>query len=143
LTLNAARLRARRIAAYKHYSKGAEVKLRTILSVKRGGAWLPIGSIIDAEKDEARELIEKKAAQPVDTGAPTVADPQVDPQGSSVEDLCKLDGVNKKVAKKLIAAGYTSADKMRDEQVSADDLAEIPGIGSKIADRIIDALNAE
>lgn len=119
------------------------MRLRTIVGVKRGGKWLPVGSVIDdATPDEARELLDKKAVQPVDTGAATVSDPEVDPQGASVEALCMLDGVNKKVANKLIAAGYTSADVMRDKEVGSDDLTEIPGIGNKLADRIIDALNA-
>ena len=117
------------------------MKLRTIVPVKRNKLWLPIGSVIEASKDEARELIDKGAVTPCDTGADTVSDPVVDPQGSKVEALCKLDGVNKTVADKLIAAGYDSADKMREDEISVDDLTEIDGIGDKLANRIIDALN--
>jgi len=115
------------------------VKLRTKVSVKCDGKWLPVGSVIDRSKDEARSLIDKGVCVPCDTGADI--DPEVDPQGAAVEALCKLDGVNKTVAEKLIAAGYDSPDALRDAEVSADDLTDIEGIGEKTADRIIDALN--
>jgi 3-methyladenine DNA glycosylase/8-oxoguanine DNA glycosylase len=115
------------------------VQLRSTVAVKNGGKWLPTGSVITVEKDEARKLIERGQAKPIDDG--NDIDPDIDPQGSAVEALCKLDGVNKKVADLLIAAGYDSPDALRNAEVGVDELVEIEGIGAKTADRIIDALN--
>ena len=102
---------------------------------------MPVGSVITVEKDEARKLIERGQAKPLDDGKDI--DPEIDPQGSAVEALCKLDGVNKKVAEVLIGAGYDSPDALRNAEVGVDELVEIKGIGSKVADRIIDALNED
>jgi 3-methyladenine DNA glycosylase/8-oxoguanine DNA glycosylase len=115
------------------------VQLRSTVAVKNGGKWLPTGSVITVAKDEARKLIERGQAKPIDDG--NDIDPDIDPQGSAVEALCKLDGVNKKVADLLIAAGYDSPDALRNAEVGVDELVEIEGIGAKTADRIIDALN--
>ncbi len=117
------------------------VQLRSLVGVKNGGKWLPTGSVITVEKDEARKLIERGQAKPIDDG--NDIDPDIDPQGSAVEALCKLDGVNKKVAEVLIGAGYDSPDALRNAEIGVDELVEIKGIGAKVADRIIDALNED
>jgi helix-hairpin-helix protein len=119
------------------------VKLRATVAVKNGGKWLPVGSIIEVDADEARKLIERKQATPLDDGSAVgnAAAADVDPEGVAVEALCTLDGVSKKTAKLLYAAGYASPDALSEAEVAVDDLTEIEGISEKMADRIVDALN--
>lgn len=102
------------------------MKLKVLTSVKYNGDWFNTGSIFECDDKTADHFMNNNAAVSVEPGT-------VD-ENIAIENLCKLDGVNKKVAQILIDANMDTVEKVSTMEVK--DLTSISGIAKKTAEKI-------
>ena len=88
-------------------------------------------------KKAAEALLEgRKVVGPEEAQA--AQSPQPPAQDAAGFDLTKLDGIGPKTAKVLKAAGYDTAEKIKN--LTAEELTKLEGIGAKTAEKIINSV---
>src|SRR5688572_13585436 len=99
---------------------------------------------IKSEEEKRREIeAQFEGVMPEQTDEPAAEEPAGD-AASEADDAApsfSVEGVGDKLMKKLIAAGFDSAEKIA--LASVDALSEVQGIGAKTAERILAAARGE
>lgn len=110
------------------------MKLKVLTAVKYNGNWYNKGTVFECKnKADIEHIVSSGGASKLDSGS--------DDEKISIENLCKIDGVNKKIAKILIGANIDTVEKASTLEVK--DLVSISGISDKIAEKIFKSFVTE
>jgi ERCC4-type nuclease len=100
--------------------------------IKCGGCYYAPGVELDADENAGRYFVEQGVARSVVLpGEAPVAEVDSDP----AEELCQVDGVGKKIAAALVAAGVDSVEGL--QEMTVDQLSAVKGVSKARAEQIL------
>lgn len=121
------------------------MRMRTIGTVKYKGNYLPPGTEMDVEGEAAKQLLSAGAAEVLEAVPPDPIPEEAEvsaaeaPAGVSesdvTEELCQVEGVDKRAARILMDNGINSIDDL--QNLTVEQLAEFKGIGKATAKKIV------
>lgn len=113
---------------------GDILRIQTLNTIKHGGHYYKPGVELDVDDSAGRYFVEEGVAQAVALPGTENIDHMVE-VADPIDDLCQVDGVGKKIAAALVAAGVASVEGLQD--MTADQLAAIKGVSKARADQIL------
>lgn len=112
------------------------VRIRTINTIKHGGTYYAPGVELELGDDAGRYFVGEGVVHPVSAPGEDALDLVDSGEDSDpVEELCQVDGVGKKIAAALVAAGVDTVDKL--SEMPVDSLADIKGVSKARAEQIL------
>jgi replicative superfamily II helicase len=119
-----------------------KLRMKVPVQIEPRGKWLPAGTVLDIEHDEAMKLIARNTATAVDGGDPfpsddagpvsRLTDVEMD---EAIEELTQVKYINKKNVRAVIEAGYKNIEEL--QAATEEQIAAIPGIVAKHAKTIV------